>query len=277
MSSRMRRILQLTAMALLLIVAANAILLLGSWRNRSGEPDAELLFSKRELYVPYSWDDENSGRFIQLRYQLASEMGGDTLFTNPWLDRKKLKSLGYRLPQEGADTAESASYLSFPAKKVFVVLELQGLAYEQALAQAVAEMEGLQPTAGPETIQAAEEKVRQLRDQDSRLYVVDVGLDAQELRQHHSSKERYAIVPGQLRVWWDRGHKQNKPQWFSSITLDRERIFVPLEFAGPLARCAQQMQKVPSGGKTGASGCRVRLAFGTRLEPWVKELHAWTN
>ena len=96
---------------------------------------------------------------------------------------------------------------------------------------------------------------------ESRLFLADAGLDARALRRRHPDRTRHAVTPGFLRCWtWhDAGEK---PRPHCSATLERESLFVPLDFADDFAAL-----------KAGRP-VTLRLAFGRRLTPWVKELRA---
>lgn len=272
MSPRMRRVLQLTALALLLIVTANVAVLWGVARNRAGEPKAELLLTGREFSPWLHQKAENSGRFLRLRYQEIRNKGADDSWTsNPWLNREKLTSLGYRLPPEGAEEQNSVYVPRFPKKKVFVVLELQGQAYEQALAQATAAVAAQRRAEKWEAWRDAERQLRQLRDEDSRLFLVDAGLDAQELRQRYPKRDQYIIVPGQAKIRWNSRRTAGEPRFYSWISIERDEIFVPLEFSAAFAGLVQQAQARKDGRPL---QFQARLAFGQKLEPWIKELRA---
>ena len=272
MSPRMRRVLQLTAVALLLIVAANVAVLWGVSRNRAGEPKAELLLTGREFYPWLHQKAENSGRFLRLRYQEIRNKGADDSWTsNPWLNREKLQSLGYRLPPEGASAEDSVYVPRFPKKKVFVVLELQGQAYEQALAQATAAVAAQRRAEKWEAWRDAERQLRQLRDEDSRLFLVDAGLDAQELLQRYPKRDQYIIVPGQAKIRWNSRRAAGEPRFYSWISIERDEIFVPLEFSAAFAGLVQQAQARKDGRPL---QFQAHLAFGQKLEPWIKELRA---
>jgi hypothetical protein len=73
------------------VILANAVALVGVARNRSGEPEAEVLLTERELpFAP--WTDETTGVFLRLEWQRS--LPGSKVET-PWLDRAKLESLGF--------------------------------------------------------------------------------------------------------------------------------------------------------------------------------------
>ena len=95
-----------------LILASNAIAPAGVWYNRSGEPQAQLQLSEREIQLPYdSWlrGEENSGLRLQLAWREADA-------TWSWLDEAKLRELGFA-PSDLGRGAE---------RPLWLVLELDG-------------------------------------------------------------------------------------------------------------------------------------------------------
>lgn len=274
MGPRMRRVLILTALALLLIALVNGLLFWNVARNRTGEPEAELLLSGREFYPWLSRNAENSGRFLQLRYQrISSKQEDGKGVDNPWLDLGKLKSLGYHVPKELLE-GEDVYPRRAPTRNVFLVLELKGPAYEQYVAQAAAEVERLRAAEDKEDLSVAEAVLLQARDEDSRLFVVDAGLEAQALRQRYANREQYLIVPGEVRVHWNRNWKAGEARFDSTLTLKLEEIFVPLAFAGEYAKVVQQLENEQPRKNNASPRFLVRLAFGQGLEPWIKEMRA---
>ncbi len=270
MNPRMRRVLILTALALLLIAAVNGFVFWNVARNRAGEPEAELLLSGREFYPWLSRNAENSGRFLRLRYQRVYNTQG---FDNPWLDLEKLKSLGYQVPRKLLEGDEIYPGRT-PARNVFVVLEFNGPAYEQYVAQAAAEVERLRASEDKERLSVAEAELREARNEDSRLFVVDAGRDAQALRQGYANRQQYLIVPGEVRIRWKRDWKPGEARFDSSIALKLEEIFVPLAFAGEFAKVVQQIENERPRKNNASPKFQLRLAFGRHLEPWIKEMRA---
>lgn len=274
MSPRMRRVLILTALALLLVALVNGLLFWNVARNRTGEPEAELLLSGREFYPWLSLNAENSGRFLRLRYQRISNIqDGDKRSDNPWLNLEKLKSLGYHVPRKLLE-GDKVYTGRAPTRNVFVVLELNGPAYEQYVAQAAAKVEFLRTTEDKGRLSVAEAELRQARSEASRLFVVDAGLDEQALRLGYANREQYLIVPGEVRIRWKKDWKPGEARFYSSISLKLEEIFVPLAFAGEFAKVVQQIENEQRRTNNASPKFQLRLAYGRHLEPWIKEMRA---
>ena len=108
-----------------LILASNAVALAGVWYNRSGEPQAQLQLSEREIQLPYdSWlrGEENSGLRLQLAWRQADADWS-------WLDEAKLRELGFA-PNDLGRSAE---------RPLWLVLELDGPSYRKQVERAKAE------------------------------------------------------------------------------------------------------------------------------------------
>src|SRR5262245_25672132 len=88
----MRRILPL----LLIVIVANVAMLIGVVANRSGEPDAVVTMTERELPLRFR-TDRNSARELEVRIDWTQS------FAVPWLRRQKLEELGFEfgsIPQD---------------------------------------------------------------------------------------------------------------------------------------------------------------------------------
>ena len=270
MFPKQQRIRRLGFAVLLLILTVNTVTLIRVAWNRLGEPEAELTLSGREFSTRNGLFDEDSGRFVRLKIGK----------TNDWLDAVKLRSLG--LDEKPASAHRSRE------REVLLVLELDGPTHARALAaqkklviqareelqRADAVLTGLGPEAAPEELTQAQKNRKRAaerlentergllvkQNEDSRLYLVDAGLEVQALRQRYPDRSRYALVPGTVRVWWDREGKAHP-----SSSLELRDIFVPLRVAEIFAR----IDKLQGEEKAAA---RLQLAFGKRLEPWVRDL-----
>lgn len=246
-----------------LIVATNAVALLGVVWNRAGEPESSLLLSQRELRIPYSgWGkNENSGMRLELEWRAlpvarpndeARRWQWSQDDRRPaWLDAAKMATLGFPPAPDDGGTPSTRHRLT---RDVLLVLELDGPAYRAALAR------------------ATEFAARQLEDEDARqwlqressertrLFVVDAGLDARELRARYPDRGVYAIARGRIRPYQDT--ERGTAGVISELSVDR--IHVPLQWHSVFDGVPQT-----SGRHQPTTGYSVRLDFGKRLEPWV--------
>jgi|TARA_A100001518_G_C1201136_1_gene44663 hypothetical protein len=244
-------------LALSVVLLSNAVALGGVWYNRSGEPEAQLLLSERELQRVYAgWlRDEDDG---VLRLQLSWQRPGDG-WQLPWLDKAKLRELGFSATDEQALNRQAA-------REAWLVLELDGSLYRrqveqarQALAAAEAEL-----NAKPES-----EVLRQERDdrqrrlhfvelQASRLMLVDAGVDAQVLRQRWPDRQRQVLLAGSIEPY----RHGAEVGYGATIRLENDRLSVPHAYR-ELARGWERSYE-----QTGFKA-QIEVAFGRRHEPWV--------
>ena len=236
-----------------LILASNAIALAGVWYNRSGEPQAQLQLSEREIQLPYdSWlrGEENSGLRLQLAWREADA-------TWSWLDEAKLRELGFA-PSDLGRSAE---------RPLWLVLELDGPSYRKQVERARVALASAQAAVA---VQPKDETLRQQRDQRrlelrheqrqaTRLLLVDAGLDAEALRQAWPDRQRQVILAGRLTPY----RYGDMPHYSASVALESDRISVPKRYREAFAewRLHTYDEKRPK--------VQVEVAFGRRHEPWL--------
>ena len=244
-------------LALSVVLLSNAVALGGVWYNRSGEPEAQLLLSERELQRVYGgWlRDEDDG---VLRLQLSWQRPGDG-WQLPWLDQAKLRELGFSATDEQTFNRQ-------PARQVWLVLELDGPLYRgqvqqarQALAAAEAELGGK-----PESEvlrQERDDRQRRLQfveQQASRLMLVDAGGDAQVLRQRWPNRQRQVLLAGSIEPY----RHGTEAGYGATIRLQNDRLSVPHAYR-------EQARGWERGHEQTGFKARVEVAFGRRHEPWV--------
>ena len=181
----------LFALGFVLLVVTNLVVLAGVLSNRSGEPEALMTLTERELPLPFRLYKENSGLALRIAWRAPGNSTGEYFDRgNPgWLDAAKLKELGFKME----DTAGSTDKGNFsrPAipKEVFIVLENNGEAYREAVQNAEADL--AKKTAAQaansgdkklhDALQRAEDRLQHERITKSRLFAVDAGLDPRTL------------------------------------------------------------------------------------------------
>jgi hypothetical protein len=246
---------------LLLIAGVNAIVLAGAFYNRSGMPDSTLRLTERELKMPYEWRDakENSGLALDLHWRVlppdkVGEMASPYYFssTTPiWLDEAKMLSLGF---DPVAGNSESVrGYMQ--TKELFLVLEQDGPAYKESLKRA--ERDSKINKDGVEAL--AKE-----RENHTRLFVVDAGLEPVALRAKFPDRHRYAITRGQIHsVWQSDTGNQKLVGSISELSVNNTNV--PFE-----------LRKVFEGAGDSSNDSRrspvqyqVDVSYGQRYEPWI--------
>lgn len=263
-----------------LILITNAVALAGTAYNRSEEPEAILTLTQRELRLPYTWnrDGENSGVALHVQWRTLGpekdELPGMYLpyfgigGTPAWLDKAKLAALGFDVTPPEHTEQGRRHYNRLPTKEVLLVLEFDGPAYQEALArtrQHNARQQAL--LAGHRGDKEFEQRATSARDQlmreereNSRVFVIDAGLDAAALRRLYPDHHRHAMVRGQLRPRiYHQPQKTQVTGYISHLSIDR--VNVPLGHQ-------KAFKSAPKQGR-GQTPYRVKLAFGKRLEPWI--------
>lgn len=275
-----------------LVLAVNAIVLGSVAWNRSGTPDSVLELGERELVLlPYSQtgrDDSGLGLGIRWRIPIADADPEERLLryggmAPAWLDERKLIELGFDLSQREPD--DHSSLRDRREKEVVLVLEFDGPEYRKSLERAqrqatrdqqkLAALESLASVeTGTEILHEARQRAESSRQaaehaefRESRLFIVDAGLDHKTLRTAYPDRSRYALVRGLIRplVQDDR-----VGGWISGLSTGR--VNVPLRWRWifePLLRAPWR----GSGGEDKITPYRVTLAHGRKLEPWVAAIH----
>ena len=280
----------------LIILATNAIALLGVAYNRTAPPTSELVLSERELPMAADWSvsRENSGMDLRLNVQTPAArsvpgaqgsqeprlLWGEV----PWLSSEKLKSLGFPIaPETGSDAVRRINEKLLP-RDVYVVLDFDGPSHQEHVreAQAAAALDEQMSAADPTDRRLAEKakNSRQLASLAetfvSRLYCVDAGLDLAALRRRYPDVSHYAIALGTVRttVSEQQGHSRVAGQ-FSGLRIPE--INVPLRYrrvfgAGRVFSYGEalglRIGGIP-GNPAKSPHYTVTLAWGRHLEPWI--------
>lgn len=278
----MKRQLKILLLGLGVITATNAVALLGVAYNRSAEPEAVLELTERELTLPYRYisKDENSGLMLHLIWRVLYQdeyRGGQAA---EWLTQEKLQTLGLDLPDDIADETAARPYYKLRPHEVFVVLEYDGERYQQALAmqdKALAEAQALlmNNPDKDEFKQRVEQELNQLeleRDASSRLFVIDAGLDAAQLRQRYADPSRYLILKGLVNAAINREADGRYVTKGIITQLLVDDINVPLSYRSRFDSLDDYSRGDSRHIKTPRYA--IKLAVGKRFEPWIIDVRA---
>ncbi len=258
-----------------LILAGNAVVLVGVAYNRSGEPEAVVELSERELFWPYNQraSVENSGLALRLRWRVGKDrqsidtgivLGG---VTAPWLNKDKLAELGFDVsvsPQDGSATTQYEKTLQ---REAYVVLEFDGPAYQAVVQQRLEKVVDAQALLDRnpgqkefiERVKTYQAQLERELHNHSRLFAVDLGPDLASLRSRYPDRASHLIIPGQVRLTL-RNNQLNGYITDLSITT------VNLSLHERLA--------IIDGAPGRPAHYSVRLAIGKRAEPWILEARA---
>lgn len=262
---------------LALILVVNAIALAGVAYNRSGEPESTLPLSERELQLPYGrWNSkENSGVALNLRWRVhAGDAPLDTYDgyayggTASWLDETRMAALGFEVAQDRL--ASERKTRQYRTKEVLLVLELDGAAYRQSLERARKKADDEEKlNADNPGNKEFERRAKQAREyaqseakENSRLFVVDAGLDTKALRAQYPDRAHYLIARGQIRPQMVTRDKQERLSGNISA-LGVSQINVLVEFQNALRQDVQTNKPMRF---------EASVAYGKRLEPWILAL-----
>jgi len=262
---------------LALIALTNTVALVGAIYNRSGEPESTLRLTQRELQPPYYWSKrENSGIALNLRWRVLQEGANDAASyrwgsmgrgdSPPWLDRAKMASLGFDVGRADSELDDRRSFGRELGRDVLLVLEFDGPAYQRSLVGAAEAASKLEKKNEAESSKLAAQILDRERNANSRIFVVDAGLDLAALRAKYADRSKYAIVRGQVRPAW-RPVRNTKSHSGYVSALNVEAINVPLEFRDAFEGASPENEYAP----TTATKVRYEatVAFGKRLEPWI--------
>jgi len=272
--------------ALVLLVATNAVVLLGVARNRRGEPEARVRLTERELRIGADWEKENTGLWLELQ---TGGMGWREEGPS-WFDRKKLQEIGFDCGIDPSDEKAELFYAKALSKRRIAVLEYDGDAWKKWIAGREEELLHPKPDV-PVTAETMEERRKELESEragHSRLFVIDVGNDPSELRRRYPDRAHHiladALVRLNLQRSWDEQTKTIKNAYLEGHVSEVlvSSIHVPLE-KRPVLDAIRREQQQPADLKLPTSynmygvpmappRYEVTLAYGRRLEPWIEEI-----
>lgn len=281
--SRLGEAKRLLVWSLGLVLAVNAIVLAGVAWNRSGEPEARLLLSERELRSDrYDWLDrsENSGRSLQLRWRIKGQThelfglwGGG--WRGPWLERQQLSDIGFTDAELAIDPERR--FRVVPARQAWVAFELDGPAYAAARELAKRELELAQAAsrAAPgdkqksEQLQEAQRNLTREQMRASRLFAIDVDRDHDALRSRYADRSRYLIARASIEVGFSGGGQAPERVYGYIDRLHLADVHVPHEWHREVDAAARMREGAASG-----RGFEASVVFGRKVEPWIESLRA---
>jgi hypothetical protein len=157
---------------------------------------------------------------------------------------------------------------------VFIVLEYNGDSYKISLERAEASLKKSKELLAAnsrdkkvrDTYKSAEERLQRERLSESRLFVIDAGLNAKTLRQKYKDRTRFIITNALVEPRYTHRNKK-KEAWGYVDKLSIDNIHVPLNrrglFESIISKRKRHKKKLPTPRYT------VDLAYGARFEPWI--------
>jgi hypothetical protein len=252
--------------AAIAVILSNAFTLWAARVNRGGEPEAVIELTERELRLPRTREADNTAMALRLEWTDLEPAwrGPGTEQAPAWFDAAKLASIGFdtSLPV----TRENAErYRGMAPRAVYAVLENDGEAWRRYV----------------DGLPSQQEKDTALGQ--TRLVLIDVGLDAAALRARYPDRGRVAVVPATA------GLSFVQPQSGEPFLKGRVNTVYPMELNVPkalrpaLESLAPRPLRVPPRqgeaapvlreGERAFAGeprYRVTVKWGRSLEPWVE-------
>jgi len=265
-----------------LLLLTNIVVLAGVAYNRSGDPLLTIELTERELPIVVSAGskDENSGTTLSLKWHILSpdkdpEYLSTTYGSSAWLDDEKLTELGFDMKKFKSEPDKYRHRTSHLATEAVLVLEYQGDAYLKALAFVkekeeqlrlmVAEYPGDERLAND--LNNYVEQLTRLKVTQSRLYVVDAGLDVQALIDKYAGNNNYLLARGEIGLGWNEDDVSGR---ISQLYI--RQVHVPLPLSEQLVTLANGEAYASNRNSSIPPRYKVRLNIGKRLEPWIESV-----
>lgn len=270
-----------------LILLTNAVVLIGVYFNRSGEVEARMTLSQRELSVPHGGDwvrgKENSGLALGLKWRVNQAGVGEYYGghgysggTPDWLDEARMKSLGFDVAIVAENTAGRRRFERQMQREILLVLELDGPAWQKELERArqnAARHEAARlANAGNKEFEDKAKHARQLlkseEESNSRLFAIDAGLDRESLRARYQDRGRFLILKARVMPRLETRDKAIRVTGYVS-ELAVDQFNVPHAMRPLQAPDGRGAMRSPDGKEP---RFEATLAVGQRLEPWIEAL-----
>lgn len=240
------------------IVAANAVALLHAALNRSGEPEAELTLTERELiYSNYSLTGQDQDTGVSFVVRIENAIFATSYTPEPereWLDSSQLRSMGFDLSMPAGDDHAAEFYSRQRPRPAYVAVEMNGPAADRLLEKRQREEEQSRnkwPNYSPQNLSAL-----------SRLAAIDGDRDPAALRSRHSDRHAIAILPALVYVQF----LPKTDDRAARVTGRIDRATKPVHISQPLAQGF--LDRV----KDSRVHFTAHVKFGKSLEPWVSDV-----
>jgi hypothetical protein len=269
-----------------LILLANAVALTGAYFNRSGEPEARLTLSQRELTMPWGWvhTKENSGLALALNWRVNDANAGEYYDggygyhggTPQWLDEPRMKALGFDVGSVADGSEGRRRFERQLPREALLVLELDGPARQQALERAranaarheAARQVNVDSKEFAEKARRAQELLKSEETHASRLFAIDAGLDRAALRAKYPDRGRYLILKARLRPRLETENRKTRVTGYVS-ELVLSHLNVPHAMRPGLEPALRSPQRTPIGSDV---RFEATVLVGQRLEPWIEAI-----
>jgi hypothetical protein len=254
-----------------LVVASN----LGAWGfaalNRSGEPEAVLELTERELRLPAKQAD-NTALTLSLVFERPRAAGPLRPPREPgWFDRAKLQSIGFDCSTPV--TPQNVSRYMTPPRSTYAVLEYEGEAWRRQMAEPLPEpgQAGEVRADGTHRMTVPAESLED-RPRESRLVVIDVGNDPARLREQYPDRRRVAIVEATAELRFVNNPGQAPFLAGRVMTVLPGEINVPRQWLTLLEGLQTEPKVAVWPPPLHDPRYRVTVKWGRNLEPWIADV-----
>lgn len=242
--------------------------------NRSGQPEAVLELTERELRLPAKQADNTA-----LLLALVFDRPHDAAILRPpdpgWFDLAKLQSIGYDC--SAPVTLETAShYRAMPPRSTYAVLEYEGETWRRQIAEPPPESLDRPQAGGPgaagaqRTVMPSESVEDRLRQ--SHLVAIDVGNGPARLRTRYPDRRRAVIVEATAMLQFI-ANPGRAPFLTGRVTSVRPSEFnVAREWRSLLEGLQTERNTSPEPLALHEPRYRVTVKWGRNLEPWIADV-----
>jgi len=234
--------------AALVVLAANLGAVVSGLRNRSEDRGGTIELTERELRLPQLMG-ESTVMLLGLQWAAQGNESWDR-GAPVWLTAAKLEELGFDCREPATAPGARDYYNSMAPRTVYLVLEFEGQAWQEASRH---------------------------RKPRTHLYAVDAGSDSSALRQRYPDSSRHAVARAVIRpLLQTHNPVDDRPLAEPRLTgwiqeLLPGQIFVPR----PHSTVLQGLRR-PGGQEGGDADSPPRYAvtvsWGTRCEPWIRSV-----
>lgn len=248
-----------------IVVAANAAAWAAAAWNRSGEPEAVLVLTERELRLPPR-QAENTALALSLVFEPHAEQPREEPREAGWFDRAKLESIGFDCGRPVSD-ANAEYYRTRVPRSTFAALEFEGDTWRKQVEQSPPRVVRYPAMPLPDGTAGQAPRDPLL---DTHLVPIDVDNDPAALRARHPDRRAVAIVEATVALRYVSAPGQPPFLEGRVTTVLPRAINVPREWRSvltPLQQPERRLRVWPP--PPTEPRFRATIAWGKRLEPRV--------
>lgn len=275
-----------------LIVLTNVIVLAGVAYNRSGEPDATVQLTERELHWRHGWDrtdKEDTGLYLRIEWNmLGFKERWDYTHKKNWMNGEKLAEMGFDTNFPLEDKKASRYYSRQLPRQAYVVLEFNGDAYQNWLKEAKQRIEEIKQELIEEKKKkkkkSLENNIKRIQQElitQSRLFAIDGGRDPELLRKKYFDKSKYIITSAVFDISMNyTPRKKEDPKstktpylsgWIRNLSIPTIHVTSDFRdfFRTDIKTHTQRYIPLDKPLSDGEPRYRITLNYGQRYEPWI--------